>query len=235
MNWDRDFLGFIDEKAQLKETFSTPRMGTSFQPLLNLKRHEGLTPFNGESLEMTSFSGEQNNSDGFPREPKELTGFPRELKGPTGFPQQANSINYSTRESNNAADFSNQLFNRSIPSLNELFSQLTTEKKVPPQGSYQLMRTIGTGSYGRVHLAQHTLTCQYFALKVLSKAEIIRGNQLSHVRHEKEVLASLQHPFIVRLVDSCQDEGNLYMVMEYVPGGELFSMLKKFGVSFPLL
>jgi serine/threonine protein kinase len=68
-----------------------------------------------------------------------------------------------------------------------------------------------------------------FALKMLKKSEVVRLKQVQHVKSEKEILLLIEHPFIVTLVASFQDEKRLYMLMEFVNGGELFSYLRKQG------
>uniref|UniRef100_A0A915CT99 Uncharacterized protein n=1 Tax=Ditylenchus dipsaci TaxID=166011 RepID=A0A915CT99_9BILA len=74
--------------------------------------------------------------------------------------------------------------------------------------------TIGTGTFGRVQLARHKVTGQYYALNV------------EHVHHEKQVLQQLEHPFIVKMFDTAMDSSHLYMIMEFLSGGELFSYLR---------
>ncbi|KAI7900735.1 camp-dependent protein kinase 6 [Cokeromyces recurvatus] len=93
--------------------------------------------------------------------------------------------------------------------------------------NFNLHRTLGTGSFGRVHLVQSKINKHYYALKVLKKAEIVKLKQVEHTNNEHSILISVQHPFIVNLWGSFQDCANLYMVMDYIPGGELFSYLRK--------
>jgi protein kinase A len=76
-------------------------------------------------------------------------------------------------------------------------------------------------------LIQSKINNRYYALKVLKKSEIVKLKQVEHTNNERAVLASIQHPFIVNLWGSFQDDANLYMVMDYVAGGELFSFLRK--------
>ena len=58
--------------------------------------------------------------------------------------------------------------------------------------------------------------------------------QVSHTRNEQMMLQAVQHPFIINLWGSFQDATNLYMVMDFVPGGELFTLLRRSNVSSPL-
>jgi len=94
---------------------------------------------------------------------------------------------------------------------------------------YEIKQTLGTGSFGRVRLARNKVTNKYCALKILKKAEIIRLKQTDHVLSENSILASLSHPFMVSMEGFCQDERYLYLVLEYVPGGELFTYLRSVG------
>lgn len=86
---------------------------------------------------------------------------------------------------------------------------------------------MGTGSFGRVHLAQSHHNHRYYAIKVLKKSEVVRLKQVEHTNSEKNILEIAANPFMVNLWGTFQDDLNLYMVMDYVPGGELFSILRK--------
>lgn len=86
-----------------------------------------------------------------------------------------------------------------------------------------------TGSFGRVRLARNKLSNKYCALKILKKAEIIRLKQVDHVISENSILAALSHPFIVNMDGFTQDERYLYLVLEFVSGGELFTYLRSVG------
>lgn len=88
-------------------------------------------------------------------------------------------------------------------------------------------RTLGTGSFGRVHLARSKHNMRYYAIKVLAKEKVYRMKQVEHTNSERAMLARVQHPFIVNLWGTFQDSQNLYMIMDFVPGGELFTLLRK--------
>jgi serine/threonine protein kinase len=96
---------------------------------------------------------------------------------------------------------------------------------------FHLLRTLGTGSFGRVHLAQSKVNARFYAIKVLKKSEVVRLKQVEHTNNEKHILEAVAHPFLVNMWGTFQDEANLYMVMDYVPGGELFSVLRKSQVK----
>ncbi|KAK4515758.1 60S ribosomal protein L35, L29 [Mucor velutinosus] len=92
---------------------------------------------------------------------------------------------------------------------------------------FNISRTLGTGSFGRVHLIQSKVNARFYAMKVLKKTEVIRLKQVEHTNNEKHILESVAHPFLVNMWGTFQDSNNLYMVMDYVPGGELFSVLRR--------
>jgi len=95
--------------------------------------------------------------------------------------------------------------------------------------TFEKIRTLGTGTFGRVYLVRHKETQHFYALKVLKKREVVRLKQVDHVKNEKSILIDIHHVFIVNMYSAFQDETNLYMLMEYVIGGELFSHLRKAG------
>lgn len=92
-----------------------------------------------------------------------------------------------------------------------------------------LHATVGTGTFGRVRVVQYKPTRQWYALKILKKSEILRLKQLAHITSEVRVLSRIYHPFIVNMMGHIQDDRRLYMLFEYVPGGELFSHLRREG------
>lgn len=89
--------------------------------------------------------------------------------------------------------------------------------------------TLGTGSFGRVRFATHKDTTTQWAIKILKKSEVIRLQQVEHIMSEKTILDQCKHPFIVHLACTFQDKRQLYMVLEYVIGGEFFTHLRNAG------
>ncbi|XP_062861608.1 cAMP-dependent protein kinase catalytic subunit PRKX-like [Trichomycterus rosablanca] len=96
-------------------------------------------------------------------------------------------------------------------------------------GVLESVATVGTGTFGRVVLVQDRKTKSYFALKSMKIVDLIRLKQQQHVHNEKEVLMEVNHPFIVKLYWTWHDERCLFMLMEFIPGGELFSYLRSRG------
>jgi protein kinase A len=96
---------------------------------------------------------------------------------------------------------------------------------------FELLRTLGTGSFGRVHLVQSRHNNRFYAVKVLKKAQVVKMKQVEHTNDERRMLGETKHPFLITLWGTFQDARNLYRVMDFVEGGELFSLLRKSGVS----
>ena len=96
----------------------------------------------------------------------------------------------------------------------------------------ELRATLGTGSFGRVRLIKHKSDNGYYALKMLKKSEVIHLKQVDHVKTEKKILEEIQHPNIVNMLGAFQDDKALYLLLDYVIGGEFFSHLRKAG-RFP--
>jgi protein kinase A len=96
---------------------------------------------------------------------------------------------------------------------------------------FALQRTLGTGSFGRVHLVQSRHNSRFYAVKVLKKAQVVKMKQVEHTNDERRMLQRVKHPFLITLWGTFQDAKNLYMVMDFVEGGELFSLLRKSQVS----
>ena len=89
------------------------------------------------------------------------------------------------------------------------------------------MRTLGTGSFGRVHLVRSVHNGRYYAIKVLKKQQIVKMKQVEHTNDERRMLKLVEHPFLIRMWGTFQDARNIFMVMDYIEGGELFSLLRK--------
>jgi serine/threonine protein kinase len=96
---------------------------------------------------------------------------------------------------------------------------------------YHIMNTLGSGSFGRVHLVRSKIDNRFWAMKVLRKSEIVKLRQVEHTINEKQILEELSMPFLVKLAGTFQDSNSLFIILEYIQGGELFSYLRKSGVS----
>ncbi|KAH9398392.1 hypothetical protein TYRP_019039, partial [Tyrophagus putrescentiae] len=95
---------------------------------------------------------------------------------------------------------------------------------------YERIKTLGTGSFGRVMLVQRKSgpeTGRHFAMKILDKQKVVRLKQVEHTLNEKKILHAVDFPFLVHLDAHFKDNSCLYMVMDFVPGGELFAHLRR--------
>eukprot|EP00798_Chlamydomonas_sp_ICE-L_P011017 gene11017-18981_t len=94
---------------------------------------------------------------------------------------------------------------------------------------FSVNRVIGSGSYGRVSIAKHISTGRVYAIKCMSKAACLKEGQVKHVIDERNMLLKCNHPFLVSLHGTFQDEKCLYLVMQFVAGGELYTLLRDRG------
>lgn len=94
---------------------------------------------------------------------------------------------------------------------------------------FDFIKLISAGAYARVFLARKKITGDIFAIKVLPRNEIMQKNQVNRVFLEKDLLLKLNNPYIINFYYSLAGRNNFYIVMEYLPGGDLFSMLSNLG------
>jgi protein kinase A len=111
-------------------------------------------------------------------------------------------------------------------------TQVRTTKGKYSLADFEVLRTLGTGSFGRVHLVKSKHNQRYYAVKVLKKHQVVKMKQVEHTNDERRMLQEVKHPFLITLWGTFQDSRNLYMVMDFVEGGELFSLLRKSQVWF---
>jgi len=96
-------------------------------------------------------------------------------------------------------------------------------------GHYRLGKNLGIGSFGKVRLAEHQLTGHKVAIKILNRHRIKQLDMDEKVRREIKILKLFYHPHIIRLYEVIYTPGDIYMVMEYVSGGELFDFIVSNG------
>ncbi|GAA5893781.1 serine/threonine-protein kinase [Sporobolomyces salmoneus] len=92
--------------------------------------------------------------------------------------------------------------------------------------SFQKIKLLGKGDVGKVYLVREKQSQTLYAMKVLSKKEMIKRNKIKRALAEEEILAGSNHPFIVTLYHSFQSDDYLYLCMEYCMGGEFFRALQ---------
>jgi protein-serine/threonine kinase len=96
--------------------------------------------------------------------------------------------------------------------------------------AYQTLKIIGKGAFGEVKLVQKKQDGKVYAMKSLIKTEMFKKDQLAHVRAERDILAESDSPWVVKLYTTFQDSDFLYMLMEFLPGGDLMTMLIKYEI-----
>lgn len=95
---------------------------------------------------------------------------------------------------------------------------------------FEIIKPISKGAFGSVFLAKKKTTGDYFAIKVLKKADMIAKNQITNVKAERMILMKQsESPFVVKLYFTFQSKENLYLVMEYLNGGDCASLIKTLG------
>ena len=96
--------------------------------------------------------------------------------------------------------------------------------------NFSTLKIIGKGAFGEVRLVTRKSDGKIYALKSLIKTEMFKKDQLAHVRAERDILAESDSPWVVKLHNTFQDTAYLYMLMEFLPGGDLMTMLIKYEI-----
>jgi len=92
---------------------------------------------------------------------------------------------------------------------------------------FEMTRTLGCGSFGRVKYAKYKLDGKFYAVKFMKKHEIIKLKQVDHINNEKRLMAQIDYPFIVNMTGYTKDDSYVYIIMECITGGELFTHLRR--------
>ena len=129
-------------------------------------------------------------------------------------------------------------FDEAFGNLSEIMSREATDRQKSIEETVKQMSrmdikfsdlkevaVLGSGTFGRVKLVMNKDTEETFAMKALHKSEIIAHNQESNVMNEKNIMLACKHPFILRLFNTYKDNYRLYMLLEFVQGGELFTVV----------
>uniref|UniRef100_A0A8C8SJ41 Rho-associated protein kinase n=1 Tax=Pelusios castaneus TaxID=367368 RepID=A0A8C8SJ41_9SAUR len=95
---------------------------------------------------------------------------------------------------------------------------------------YDVVKVIGRGAFGEVQLVRHKTSQKVFAMKLLSKFEMIKRSDSAFFWEERDIMAFANSPWVVQLFCAFQDDRYLYMVMEYMPGGDLVNLMSNYDV-----
>uniref|UniRef100_A0A8C7YLY5 Rho-associated protein kinase 2 n=1 Tax=Oryzias sinensis TaxID=183150 RepID=A0A8C7YLY5_9TELE len=95
---------------------------------------------------------------------------------------------------------------------------------------FEKVKVIGRGAFGEVQLVRHKASQKVYAMKLLSKFEMIKRSDSAFFWEERGIMAFANSPWVVQLCCAFQDEHYLYMVMEYMPGGDLVNLTSTYDV-----
>ncbi|XP_063903455.1 rho-associated protein kinase 2 isoform X2 [Zophobas morio] len=95
---------------------------------------------------------------------------------------------------------------------------------------FEHIKVIGRGAFGKVQLVRHKYTRQVYAMKRLSKADLIKRSDSAFFWEERHIMAHAQSEWIVQLHFAFQDAKHLYMVMDYMPGGDIVNLMSNYDI-----
>ena len=99
------------------------------------------------------------------------------------------------------------------------------KKKSESLDYYQIEKTIGEGTFGKVKLGYHIPTGEKVSIKILEKDKIQDKEDLKRISREIKIIKLLNHPNIIKIYQIIEDSKNYYIIMEYAKGGELFDYI----------
>lgn len=109
-----------------------------------------------------------------------------------------------------------------------LRTNINTPKQQQRLGQYNIVKTLGEGSFGKVKLAIHNVSGQKVALKIISRRKLVTRDMAGRIEREIQYLQLLRHPHIIKLYTVITTPGEIIMVLEYA-GGELFDYIVQNG------
>lgn len=102
--------------------------------------------------------------------------------------------------------------------------------RAPKIIDFEILKPLTEGGFAKVFLAKKKATGDVFAIKVLKKSEMLIKNQREHIQAEKQILSVTASDCIINMYFAFQSQNYLFLVLEYAPGGDLFSLLQEFEV-----
>ncbi|KAM3829924.1 myotonin-protein kinase isoform 3-T3 [Vipera latastei] len=99
---------------------------------------------------------------------------------------------------------------------------------------FEILKVIGRGAFSEVAVVKQKRTSQVYAMKIMNKWDMLKRGEVSCYREERDVLVNGDKRWITQLHFAFQDENYLYLVMDYYVGGDLLTLLSKFGDRIPL-
>ncbi|KAL0834869.1 PREDICTED: CBL-interacting serine/threonine-protein kinase 8 [Brassica oleracea var. oleracea] len=96
-------------------------------------------------------------------------------------------------------------------------------------GKYELGRTIGEGTFAKVKFAQNTETGESVAMKIVDRNTILKRKMVDQIKREISIMKLVRHPCVVRLYEVLASRTKIYIILEYITGGELFDKIVRNG------
>ncbi|XP_028092738.1 CBL-interacting serine/threonine-protein kinase 9-like [Camellia sinensis] len=96
-------------------------------------------------------------------------------------------------------------------------------------GKYEIGKTLGEGSFAKVKYAKNTETGDSVAIKIIDRDRVLRHKILSQIKREISTMKLIKHPNVLKLIEVMASKTKIYIVLEYVGGGELFDKIAKLG------
>ena len=121
----------------------------------------------------------------------------------------------------------NNVLNRYLPLNESVLKGLESEPKIT---DFTLIKELGVGSFGRVLLVQHKVTQAQYAIKAIDKRNKENLEEMPYFRREIEIMYRIHHPNVVKLFGHFEDNTYCYFIMEYIPGGNIYSLVPKNGI-----
>ena len=121
----------------------------------------------------------------------------------------------------------NNVTNRFLPIPESVLKGLESEPNI---SDFIFIKELGVGSYGRVILVQHKMTQVKYAIKAIDKRNKVNIEEKQYFRREIEIMYRVHHPNVVKLFGHFEDNNFCYFIMEYIPGGNIYSLVPKNGI-----
>ena len=125
----------------------------------------------------------------------------------------------------NSKDISDEEKNKILEELHQESEELRKTRQKQTIRDYESLTVIGRGAFGEVHVCRVIKTGDIVAIKKIKKELLAKKNQIIHVRNEQLFMSKVKSPWIVDLKASFQEDDFLYLVMEFLPGGDFMNLL----------
>eukprot|EP00931_Biecheleriopsis_adriatica_P016939 TRINITY_DN12326_c0_g2_i1.p1 TRINITY_DN12326_c0_g2~~TRINITY_DN12326_c0_g2_i1.p1 ORF type:complete len:408 (+),score=100.42 TRINITY_DN12326_c0_g2_i1:84-1307(+) len=120
------------------------------------------------------------------------------------------------------------LANENCPRISSPVTYLEQREAIKVNlADFEMDRTLGCGSFGRVSMAKYKQDGKFYAMKLYKKHEIIKLGKVDHIKNEKRLMAQISYPFVVKMVGYTKSDYFVYIIMEMIAGGELYTHLRR--------